>query len=608
MRGDDLIDMLKIKQYNVEVFYNRINLYGTFVHFKIVCGMWFSIRKWARPSTLVSLFVSILFSIVFILSIQSLITTPSLFLSLSEPDSETAKVEVEYVFPGGILWVFGIRPGDQVLLIDQNTPTLQDSAKSQWQSAIIQDSDGNIRIIDLQTNVHKQNTLPLLLISPIFLLFGVLIFLRSEQKAISQKYFLLFASIAFSLAVSPLSENDVPIGLVVGFVAIIFFSAFFLLFLLSFPDRDVSVQKTVFIFIAPTVLSLLFLISLIYVDIYNVVSGVRFGVIFIYLSLGVFLSFYSMLRVEKSRFRQGVLVVNIGNILSMLPSIILYLLPVLLNMEPILSSEYTILSIIVMPFAFAYAILYHNILQINLLQRWFVRALIWLIVFASTSGVILLLIYALLDIQTMMLFSNAIFIMFLISFGYILGKIQLRIWNFVDHLVFKDNYNYNIAIQQISRDLSITSNNQILMRELTDSLKKLINTSFVVILSKHDNQISIVARSGSLQTEYVDYLFEIVDLISHEAQVTLLPDKQDGELLMCVTLRMKDVILGYICVGPKINKEPFRAADKDLLVTLSGQIAALIQNEQLVEDLHNKVHALDVLNERLYRKIGRAHV
>ncbi|MEM8533213.1 MAG: ATP-binding protein [Chloroflexota bacterium] len=563
--------------------------------------MWFFIRKWTRPATLVSLFVSVLFSIIFIFSIQSLITTPALFLSLAEPDSETAKVEVEYVFPGGILWEFGIRPGDQVLRIDQNVPTLLDSAKSQWQRATIQDSDGNIRTIDLQTNVHKQNTLPLLLISPVFLLFGVLIFLRSEQRLISQKYFLLFVSIAFSLAISPLSENDVPIGLAMGFVTIIFFSAFFLLFLLSFPDRDVSIYSTTLIFVPPTVISLLFLLSLIYVDIYNIVSGIRFGIIFLYLSLGVLLSFHSMLSVEQSRSKQGVLIVNIGNILSMLPSILLYLLPVLLNLEPILSSEYTILSIIVMPFAFAYAILYHNILQINPLQRWFVRALIWIIVFASTSGVILLLVHALLDIQTMILFSSIVFIMFLISIGYILGKIQLKIWNFVDHLVFKDNYNYNITIQQISRDLSITSNNQILMKELVNNLKNLINTSFVVLLSKNESKISIFAKSDGFQMNYIDYLFEAVDSISTEAQVTLLPDKQGSGLLMCVTLRMKDVVLGYICIGPKINKETFRSADKNLLVTLSGQIAALIQNEQLIEDLHSKVHALDVLNERLYR-------
>lgn len=518
---------------------------------------------------------------------------------MSESHNNTTRVE--WIFPGGGLWEVGIRPGYQVLMVDGQVPTPQDSLKQQWQSAVIQDDNGNSLTIDIQTNAHKQNTLPLLLISPIFLLFGVLIFLRSRQRSISQKYFLLFVSIAFALAVSPLSENDVPIGLGVGFITVTFFPAFFLLFLLCFPDRDVSIQKTILIFIAPITVSFLFLISLINIHVYDIVVGLRLGILFLYLSLGIALSFYSMIRINQSLSKQGILIVNIGNIISMLPSILLYLLPILLSHEPILSSEYTILSIISMPFAFAYAILYHNILQINLLQRWLVRSLIWLIVFTSITGILLLLSYVFLNLETTMLFSNTVLIMVLISVGYILEKIQLKVWNFVEHLVFKDHYNYNIAIQQISRDLSITSNTQILMKELADNLKKLINTSFIAIISKRDHQVSLISASDNLQEKDMDDLFEFINLINYEARVTLLPDAHDRGILMYVTLRVKDIIVGYICVGPKINKEPFRSDDKDLLITLSGQIAALIQNDRLVEDLHNKVHALDVLNERLYR-------
>ena len=593
--------MIKIRQYNVETRFRftKLWLLSALILHTMWHKFWDSIVK--RSTKLVSLLVSLLFSAIFALSFQSLTTPSSLFLFLSESDSDTTKVEVEWVFPGGILWEFGVRPGDQVLMVDQQVPTPQDVLKQQWQSVVIKDSDGSIVAVDIRVNVNKQNTLPLLLISPIFLLFGVLIFLRAGQQSISQKYFLLFVSIAFALVVSPLSENDVPIGLSMGFITITFLPSFYLLFFLSFPDKDVSFRSIVIIFAPSIVVSLFFVISLFEIYIYDIALLLRLIVLLIYFSLSIIWGFYSMTKINAEKSKQGMFIVNSGNIIAILPSIVLYILPALLGLDITLPSEYTILSIVFMPIAFGYAILYYDVLKINLLQRWLVRGIIWISVFVLIMGIVILLRYIFFGREAVNLYSNTFFVVLVMMIGYFFGKIQLLVWNFVDRLVFKDNYNYNIVIQQISRDLSITSNNQILMTELMDNLKKIIHASFVIIMSKRDNNVSLLAASSDIQKQYMDEAFKFVELTDHETQVTLLPDVQDYGVFMYVTLRIKDVIIGYICVGPKVNKEPFRTADKDLLVTLSGQIAALIQNEQLVEDLHNKVHALDVLNERLYR-------
>ena len=48
-----------------------------------------------------------------------------------------------------------------------------------------------------------------------------------------------------------------------------------------------------------------------------------------------------------------------------------------------------------------------------------------------------------------------------------------------------------------------------------------------------------------------------------------------------------------------MNGEPFRAEDKHLLATLSGHVAGIVQNAQLVTALQIQVHELDVLNDRL---------
>jgi signal transduction histidine kinase len=73
-------------------------------------------------------------------------------------------------------------------------------------------------------------------------------------------------------------------------------------------------------------------------------------------------------------------------------------------------------------------------------------------------------------------------------------------------------------------------------------------------------------------------------------------------------LRTHDALVGLLCLGPKASGEPFRAEDRALLVTLSGHLAAIVRNVQLVDDLKAQVEllqaqkaALDTLNERLQR-------
>ncbi|MGI8827723.1 MAG: hypothetical protein ACR2JC_19240 [Chloroflexota bacterium] len=68
---------------------------------------------------------------------------------------------------------------------------------------------------------------------------------------------------------------------------------------------------------------------------------------------------------------------------------------------------------------------------------------------------------------------------------------------------------------------------------------------------------------------------------------------------MLIPLHLGEAVVGCLCLGPKISGEPFRSVDRDLLSTLSGHLAALVQNAQLTDDLRLKVRTLDVLNDRL---------
>ena len=74
-----------------------------------------------------------------------------------------------------------------------------------------------------------------------------------------------------------------------------------------------------------------------------------------------------------------------------------------------------------------------------------------------------------------------------------------------------------------------------------------------------------------------------------------------GCMVLLMPLHTQDVLVGHLCLGPRVGGEPFRAEDRALLATLSGQVAAIVRNVGLMAELREQVVELDRLNERLER-------
>jgi signal transduction histidine kinase len=68
---------------------------------------------------------------------------------------------------------------------------------------------------------------------------------------------------------------------------------------------------------------------------------------------------------------------------------------------------------------------------------------------------------------------------------------------------------------------------------------------------------------------------------------------------MLAPLQTQSTLVGCLCLGPKRSGEPFRGEDEDLLLTLSGHLAATLRHLQLADELRAQVCLLDLLNARL---------
>jgi signal transduction histidine kinase len=180
-----------------------------------------------------------------------------------------------------------------------------------------------------------------------------------------------------------------------------------------------------------------------------------------------------------------------------------------------------------------------------------------------------------------------------VSFTWLRTQLQ----QMIDRVVFKDSYEYRHALGELSRDLSSATNLDTLSATLPSTLRRLMNLDFALLLVHEASGVRTIGRAGAYQPAMLADL----SMAANDAQtVPLVVSLGYGYLkVLLVPLRAQDAVVAHLCLGPKVNGEPFRAEDKDLLATLSGHVAGIVQNAQLVTALQIQVHELDALNDRL---------
>jgi signal transduction histidine kinase len=503
------------------------------------------------------------------------------------------------VTPGGVISGRGIQIGDRIVALNGRPPVIGDHGYWAGQDAQIQTRAGTTVFVDAGMLVDGRKSWPLLLLSPWFFVFGLLVYVRCQNRSVASATQALFASIAFAMALAPASIEDHLLVTNIEFVAVTLFAPCFLRFFMVFPAYRGSWRIHAAIFVLPIIVSLLGMLALGYPPLYEVAAPLRLIVLLGYIAAGVFLILYSLIRRQSTD--NGIAILGFGTIASILPFLLLYIIPMLFLRHPLLDSEYAILPLALLPMSFAYAILRHNVLNVPLIQRWLVHGTLYV-------GMVALYTFAIIQAVTNWFakllsapFISAGIIALLVIFTVITFQwLYKRICRLLDHVFFKDSYDYYSVLQDLSRDLSTARDIDTLGVDLLRTFWELVNVEFAALLlrdQQNQKDLHLHAIVGVGHSGLSTALTKIESIIPEMSSITSL--SVEDQSILAVPLRVHNFIVGYICLGPKVRGEPFRTQDRDLLNTLSAQIAAIIRNTQLVDDLRLKVNALDALTARL---------
>jgi len=552
-------------------------------------GRW--LGRAQRRTTLV-VTVGLLYATALMLSLVAQATPPRFTLTLTA--AVPGEAAVAWLQPGNALWDHGVRPGDRVLALDGRAPTSRDTGSWSGTRLLVRvgGAEGSHGPILLNAAPWQdRSTVPVLLLSPWFLLLGTLVVLRARRLDVAWATYALFSSAAFALALAPAADAGVPVAVPVEFTLVGLFAACFMRFFLVFPSRRGAASLHGTILGAALLVGLLDFAALIWPGLYAVASLLRSVLLVVFLLGGLALLVRARVTAPERATRRGLDLLSLGATLAVLPFVTLYLVPTLAQRPPLMAAEQAILALGLLPASFAYVILRHKALQAPLVQRWFVRGLLWTVLLA-VYVVVVVVAQWLLAALTAPSRTVALAGVCALTAGLLMGWGRVGAQRLLDRLLFKDTYEYRAALRTLSQDLALLGNLDALGAELC----RLMNLEFAVVLTRTGVGASVLSAAGRYQPALLAALAEAAPSGAVGPRTVALADGAAPVLL--VALSTPTGVVGHLCLGPKASGEPFGSADAALLATLSGHLAAVVRNVQLVEELRLKASTLDALNAR----------
>jgi len=269
------------------------------------------------------------------------------------------------------------------------------------------------------------------------------------------------------------------------------------------------------------------------------------------------------------------------------------------------------------------AILKYNLIEIRFVVR---KSLVYVLVSAVVAIPYVGGLYLLFNI-----FGNGIIPWWLHIIALLLLAIVLRpLYGWAQHLVdrafFRDRYDYLKALEQFSHQAQSILN----LERLGSNMVKLISGAFrtssacLLLMSEDSGGFVMVSCIGlenplsgtvlSDQSLLVKWLKLHPDTLSSEDLAMIpqlrslsLAEKTNLERMgakLCVPIRNhQGQLSGILVLGQKLSQQPYSSEDRQLLVTVSSQMAMTLENAELYEERRKSEEALLESEEKLYLTI-----
>ncbi len=327
--------------------------------------------------------------------------------------------------------------------------------------------------------------------------------------------------------------------------------------------------------------------------------------------------------IQSARISQDENQITRFNLFSL--AILFVLLGGSLNFTELGKYPLDILSNVIAAMIFAYAILIHQLLDVKVVVRksilYFVPTIIIGAAYFLIISIALQVLHATTNAQ---LFS--ISLMVSIVAALIFQPFRDSMQNWIDRYFFRDRYNAVRMIQRVSEAASSVIDLDELLRMIVTEIMQTfhIDKAALFLKEKYRRNYQLAYQTGTRLSPRISLASDhplivwlsIHDHVVNQRDLDINPNfrsiwGQEKETIdaieadIYVPLIAKGELLGFLSLGPKLSEQLYGSEDKQILLTLSHQVAVAIQNAQLYTTAQQELIQRREAEKRLQLQLKR---
>jgi two-component system, NtrC family, sensor kinase len=304
-----------------------------------------------------------------------------------------------------------------------------------------------------------------------------------------------------------------------------------------------------------------------------------------------------------------------GALLGVLPFTLIYAVPYLFGALPGHYQKMAVLSLILLPLTWAYAILRYRLMDVDIIfQQGYVYTLATLVVLGIFYG----LIFSFARPESL---SPAAIVALIVFSTFIFQPIRDWLQEQLDRYFFyKDRYDYRRTLIEFARELGSETNLDEMLRSVGDRLLHTISIQHVAFFLSDDSDqqfrlhMTLGSRKerGNKQQELdlsflsaetgKPYLFfertrHLLDAVSHQWPISVRRTISELDLTYYFPCSVRGRTIAYLGLSRTDKGDFLSSDDVELLTTLAGYVSIAVENARLYSSLQHKVEEYERLKE-----------
>jgi signal transduction histidine kinase len=340
---------------------------------------------------------------------------------------------------------------------------------------------------------------------------------------------------------------------------------------------------------------------------------------FTYVGLGLLIFFALLLSTRLRRLpgvaRHQARIILLGSVITFAP-LMFWIVSATLQLKIPFQPFLYFPPLIAFPICVAYALLRYHLLDVDVVIS---RGLVYSILTVGVTAAYFLLVGLVSQLFAIASPASnplilALFVLMLVVF---VSPLRDRVQRLVDSVFYKDRQDYRVILQDFSRALTTIWDLSYLLDMVVEHVHDVLHTEHIaiILLDQHtDSYISHKARGISDQVtqmirfseenQVVRWLVERGPLYLHGEEGKWYPDgfsvEEEARLealgvVLCIPLRTKEQVIGWLALGPKLAGELYSQDDLAFLSALADQTSLVIRSARLHEETQQKVRELLLL-------------